>query len=77
MSHDAQAALLTKVASLDTQTAIERLDARDPTEVAKLLASLPQARANAILAAMSEEARARIMEAAPVGTDWSYGQRYP
>ncbi len=77
MSHDAQAALLTKVASLDTQTAIERLDARDPAEVAKLLASLPQARANAILAAMSDEARARIMEAAPVGTDWSDGQRYP
>jgi magnesium transporter len=77
VSHDAQAALLTKVAALDTQTAIERLDARDPVEVAKLLASLPQARANAILAAMSEEARARIMEAAPVGTDWSDGQRYP
>lgn len=77
VSHDAQAALLTKVAALDTQTAIERLDARDPGEVARLLASLPQARANAILAAMSDEARARIMEAAPAGTDWSDGQRYP
>ncbi len=77
MSLDAQAALLSKVASLDTQTAIERLDARDPVEVAKLLASLPQARANAILAAMSEESRALIMESAPVGTDWSDAQRYP
>ena len=77
MSLDAQAALLSKVASLDTQTAIERLDARDPVEVAKLLASLPQARANTILAAMSEESRALIMESAPVGTDWSDAQRYP
>ncbi len=77
MSLDAQAALLSKVASLDTQTAIERLDARDPAEVAKLLASLPQARANAILAAMSEESRALIMESAPAGTDWHDAQRYP
>jgi magnesium transporter len=77
VSHDAQAALLTKVAALDTQTAIERLDARDPAEVARLLASLPQARANAILAAMSDDARARIMDAAPPGTDWNDGQRYP
>lgn len=76
MSHDAQA-LLSKVAALDTQTAIERLDARDPAEVARLLASLPPARANTILSAMSEEARSRIMDAAPAGTDWSDAQRYP
>ena len=68
--------LLSQVARLDTQTAIERLDTQDPATVAKLLAALPPARANNILSAMSEDARARIMAAAPAGTDWSDSQRY-
>jgi magnesium transporter len=65
-----------KIARLDTRTAIERLDLQEPAEVAKLLASLPPARANSILSALSDEARARIMEAAPAGTDWGDAQRY-
>ncbi len=69
--------LAQKVASLDTKTAIERLDLRNPAEVAKLLAGLPPARANSILAAMSVETRERIMAAAPAGTDWMDAQRYP
>lgn len=69
--------LLRQVSRLDTQTAIERLDFRDPATVAKVLADLPPARANDILAALSEETRARIMAAAPSGTDWADAQRYP
>jgi magnesium transporter len=68
---------VTQISRLDTRTAIERLDLQDPTAVAKLLAGLPPARANAILAALSEDARARIMDAAPPGTDWTDAQRYP
>ena len=68
--------LINQVARLDTQTAIERLDARSPVEVAKLLAALPPARANTILSAMSDETRARIIAAAPAGTDWGDSQRY-
>lgn len=69
--------LARKVASLDTKSAIERLDMHSPAEVARLLAGLPPARANSILSAMSVEARERIMAAAPAGTDWSDSQRYP
>ena len=69
--------LARKVASLDTKTAIEKLDLRNPSEVARLLAGLPPARANSILAAMSVETRERIMAAAPPGTDWIDAQRYP
>jgi magnesium transporter len=68
---------LNQVARLDTQTAAERLDLRDPGEVAKLLAGLPPARALSILAALSEDARERIMAAAPPGTDWMDSLRYP
>lgn len=68
--------LVNQVARLDTQTAVERLDAQNPSEVAQLLAALPPARANTILSAMSEETRARIIAAAPVGTDWGDSQRY-
>jgi magnesium transporter len=68
--------LINQVGRLDTQTAVERLDAQSPAEVAKLLAALPPARANTILSAMSEETRARIIAAAPVGTDWGDSQRY-
>ena len=68
---------LNQVSRLDTQTAVERLDLRDPVEVAKLLAGLPQARALSILTALSEEARERILDAAPAGTDWMDSLRYP
>ncbi|MGH8028326.1 MAG: magnesium transporter [Arenimonas sp.] len=68
---------VTQLSRLDTRTAIERLDLQEPAEVAKLLAALPPARANSILSALTEDARARIMAAAPAGTDWSDAQRYP
>jgi magnesium transporter len=69
--------LAKRVASLDTLSAIRRLDDQDPAEIAKVLASMPPARANGLLAAMAPELRARIMAAAPAGTDWKDGQRYP
>lgn len=69
--------LARKVAALDTKTAIERLDLRNPAEVARMLASMPPARANSILSGMSVETRERIMAAAPAGTDWMDSQRYP
>ena len=68
---------VSQLSRLDTRTAIERLDLQEPAEVAKLLAALPPARANSILSALTEDARARIMAAAPPGTDWSDAQRYP
>lgn len=68
--------LAKRVASLDTQTALKRLDTIDPTEIAGMLAAMPPARANSLLAAMEPEWRARIMAAAPAGTDWRDGQRY-
>ena len=66
-----------RVARLDTQTAIETLDLEEPSDAARILSSLPPARANRILAEMSEESRERIIEAAPPGTDWSETLRYP
>jgi magnesium transporter len=69
--------LLNQVARLDTQTVVERLDLRDPVKVAALLAGLPPARAITILSALSEEARERILAAAPAGTDWMDSLRYP
>jgi magnesium transporter len=66
-----------QLSRLDTRTAIERLDLQDPVAVAKLLSQMPPARANSILSALSDDARARIMEAAPTGTDWTDSQRYP
>jgi magnesium transporter len=68
--------LAKRVASLDTQTALKRLDAQDPADIARLLAAMPPARANGLLAAMAPELRARIMAAAPPGTDWKDAQRY-
>jgi len=68
--------LAKRVAALDTQTALKRLNTEDPTEIAMLLAAMPPARANGLLAAMEPEWRARIMAAAPAGTDWKDGQRY-
>lgn len=72
----AQPTLAKRVAALDTQTALKRLGSIDPIEIAKMLAAMPPARANSLLAAMVPEWRARIMAAAPAGTDWSDGQRY-
>lgn len=69
--------LLRQVAGLDTQTAIERLDLANPTKIAEVLAALPPARANTILSAMNDDLRARVMEAAPAGTDWGDALRYP
>lgn len=69
--------LLRQVASLDTQSAIERLDFANPARIAEVLAALPPARANAILSAMDAEMRAQVMAAAPAGTDWGDSQRYP
>jgi len=68
--------LAKRVASLDTHSAIKRLDDQDPAEIAKVLAAMPPARANGLLAAMAPDLRARIMAAAPAGTDWKDGQRY-
>ena len=68
--------LAKRVAALDTQTALKRLNTLDPAEIAGMLAIMPPARANSLLAAMEPEWRARIMAAAPAGTDWSDGQRY-
>jgi len=64
------------IAALDTRTAIERMDMRDPAAVARILAAMPPGRANSILAAMSDEVRETIMAAAPAGTDWTDSQRY-
>jgi magnesium transporter len=69
--------LVGRVSRLDTQTAIETLDLEEPSDAARILSALPPARANRILAEMSEESRERIMEAAPPGTDWSDSLRYP
>ena len=66
-----------RVARLDTQTAIETLDLEEPSDAARILSTLPPARANRILAEMSEESRDRIIEAAPPGTDWSGSLTYP
>ena len=68
---------LKHVARLDTQSAVDRLDSADPAQVAALLAEMPPARANAILSAFSEEARERVLAAAPAGTDWMDSLRYP
>jgi magnesium transporter len=69
--------IIGRVARLDTQTAIETLDLEEPSDAARILSALPPARANRILAEMSEESRERIMEAAPPGTDWTDSLRYP
>ncbi|MFH2077681.1 MAG: magnesium transporter, partial [Pseudomonadota bacterium] len=44
---------------------------------ALMLASLPPARANDLLAAMPVGDRTEVMAAAPAGTDWADSQRYP
>jgi magnesium transporter len=68
--------LARQLPALDTQSALDRLEALPPAEVAKLLAALPPARANALLAAVAADRRAAIMAAAPAGTDWTDSQRY-
>jgi len=68
--------LLGQVARLDTQSAIEHLDAHEPAAAARALSGLPPGRANSILSAMSEESRDRILDAAPSGS-WIDALRYP
>jgi magnesium transporter len=77
LSQNEDQQLAGRVARLDTQTAIETLDLEEPSDAARILSTLPPARANRILSEMSEESRERIMEAAPPGTDWSDSLRYP
>lgn len=69
--------LLSQISRLDRQTAIERLDQQAPAEAARILSALPRAQANAILSAMSEDSRERILEAAPSGSEWLDALRYP
>ena len=69
--------LLRQIARLDRQTAIERLDQQSPAEAARILSALPRAQANAILSAMSEDSRDRILEATPSGSEWMDALRYP
>jgi magnesium transporter len=68
--------LLGQVARLDTQSAIEELDAHEPAAAERALSGLPPGRANSILSAMSEESRDRILDAAPSGS-WIDALRYP
>ncbi len=65
-----------RLAALDNDTALQRLERAAPTEVANLLARMPPARANSLLADMDDARRASVMAAAPAGTDWGDGQRY-
>ncbi|ODS63716.1 MAG: magnesium transporter [Arenimonas sp. SCN 70-307] len=66
-----------RIGALDTDSALRQLEGRAPAEKARLLASLPPARANVLLAAMSVGDRAAVIAAAPAGTDWADAQRYP
>jgi magnesium transporter len=68
--------LARELPALDTQSALDRLQALAPAQVAQLLAGLPPAQANVLLAAMPPERRGAIMAMAPAGTDWSDSQRY-
>lgn len=70
-------ALAKRIAALDTDSAIRRLEGIPAPDVARLLASLPPARANVLLAAMPVGERTAVMAAAPAGTDWGDSQRYP
>ncbi|KFL37336.1 magnesium transporter [Arenimonas donghaensis] len=74
---DADQALAKRIAALDTDSAIRRLEGLPAPDVAQLLASLPPARANVLLAAMPVGERTAVMAAAPAGTDWADSQRYP
>jgi magnesium transporter len=65
-----------RLAALDNDTALRRLEGAAPAEVADLLACMPPARANGLLADMDDARRASVMAAAPAGTDWGDGQRY-
>ncbi|MCM2355917.1 MAG: magnesium transporter, partial [Arenimonas sp.] len=75
-TQDATAELANRIAALDTQSALSRLQDVAAADVARLLGSLPPARANDLLAAMEPGRRAGVMAAAPAGTDWSDSQRY-
>jgi magnesium transporter len=65
-----------RLAALDNDTALKRLEDAAPLVVADLLARMPPARANSLLADMEPGRRASVMAAAPAGTDWGDGQRY-
>ncbi|HEX4853110.1 magnesium transporter [Arenimonas sp.] len=65
-----------RLAALDNDTALKRLERAAPAEVADLLSRMPPARANSLLADMDDARRASVMAAAPAGTDWGDGQRY-
>ncbi|KFN49182.1 magnesium transporter [Arenimonas composti] len=65
-----------RLAALDPASALKRLEGLATTDVAALLAKLPPARANLILAAMDAAWRERVLAAAPAGTDWRDSQRY-
>ena len=69
-------ALAKRLAALDNDTALKRLERAAPAEVADLLARMPPARANSLLADMDDARRTSVMAAAPAGTDWGDGQRY-
>ena len=69
--------LAKRIGALDTDSALKQLEGLAPSEKARLLASLPPARANVLLAAMADGDRIAVMAAAPAGTDWSDAQRYP
>ena len=69
--------LAKRIGALDTDSALKQLEGLAPAEKARLLASLPPARANVLLAAMADGDRTAVMAAAPAGTDWSDAQRYP
>lgn len=74
---DAVQTLSDRIAALDTQSALSRLEGAEAGDVARLLAGLPPARANELLAAMPTGRRTAVMAAAPPGTDWADSQRYP
>ena len=69
--------LAKRIGALDTDSALKQLEGLAPAEKARLLGSLPPARANVLLAAMADGDRTAVMAAAPAGTDWSDAQRYP
>jgi magnesium transporter len=65
------------VGRMDSHTAAESLNAQNPQEIARILATLPPARANAILAMLSPKMREAVLNQAPQGTDWRDAQNYP
>ncbi len=73
----ADSQLAQRLGQLDHKSALEQLQPLEPAAQARLLAALPPARANDLLADMKADRRAAVIAAAPAGTDWTDGQRYP